>query len=290
MSGQIFRRLRNIPSFREFADTWFVVVQASDFTTTGLKCLLQQTLSAQELGDATRQSLIDAFSVQRAEKGPTLANVDIKFRLLDLPSELQVKIAEFAVYRDRVIGLGNCRGAPYAYMTKPIVPPIAQTSRYLRQISLEAYYKFNTFGTEVRGKDNKQVGDFFSLSDALRCLATEFSQPNVDRVFLSLQLPNIHVHIPIRVQVANNPPVQLDDNLAMEEVNWWVIFSDQGHVGLRDQSLLQDECNVHYVRYHHNHVVDVNEWDTRSMVTRVQVQEQNRTTVNVGLYRNLPNA
>ncbi|KAI7213129.1 hypothetical protein KC333_g6754 [Hortaea werneckii] len=175
---------------------------------------------------------------ERAKNGPTLSNIDVDFRLLDLPSEIQVKITEYATYTDHVIGLSNCKAAAYPYMTRPIVPPLAQVTRFLRQISLEAYYKHNTFGTEVRGKENKHIGDVRAFSDALRCLPTEFGQPNVSRVFPSLQLLHIHIHIPCRVQVANNTPIQLDEDLAIEEVNWQVIFSDQGHIILGSQSLL----------------------------------------------------
>lgn len=42
---------------------------------------------------------------EREHKEPTLQSVDLSFRLINLPPELQTKIVVFAVYEDRVTGL-----------------------------------------------------------------------------------------------------------------------------------------------------------------------------------------
>lgn len=94
-----------------------VVVEASEITTSGLECLLRSNLTLPKLEGSTRESLVNAFLAERGDKRPTLTNIDISFRLVNLPPEVQTKIVEFAVYENRVISLGNCKGALYSCVT-----------------------------------------------------------------------------------------------------------------------------------------------------------------------------
>ncbi|KAI7166152.1 hypothetical protein KC352_g25920, partial [Hortaea werneckii] len=97
-----------INGFKRRAEDLFgllVVVEASEITTSGLKCLLRSNFTLPQLQASTRESLMNAILAEREHKGPTLKSVDMSFRLVNLPPEVQTKIVEFAVYQDRVIGL-----------------------------------------------------------------------------------------------------------------------------------------------------------------------------------------
>ncbi|KAI7213140.1 hypothetical protein KC333_g6739 [Hortaea werneckii] len=265
------RRAQNLMSL-------LVVVEASEITTTGLKCLLRSHFSPLQLQGLTRQSLMEAFLAERAEKGPTLSEVDMSFRLQSLPAELQTKIAEFAVYEDRVIGLGNCKKAPFRYMTTLQVPPIAQASKAFRQIGLKAYYNVNTFGTEIRGRDRKQIEDVQSLVKSLGCLPEAFTKWNLWTTPTSLDLRHVQIHLPSQVVLTANVTKSLSVALSLREFLEEVIKSEASNF---DHGFLHTRCFVDLVDFRHTHVFTTNQWSTRQISTSVRLHEMRRRTLRV---------
>lgn len=67
---------------------------------------------------------MDAFLAASRER----TEIDMSFRLRNLPAELQMSIAELAVYEDSVIGLGNCEKAPYRSCSKRTCSPISSST------------------------------------------------------------------------------------------------------------------------------------------------------------------
>lgn len=67
-----------------------------------------------------------------------------RFRLLDLPAELMVRICQLAVVKPNIIDATQAAKSEHqARMLRQ--PPIAQTCRMLRRESLRAFYRDNSF-------------------------------------------------------------------------------------------------------------------------------------------------
>ncbi|KAI7213137.1 hypothetical protein KC333_g6740 [Hortaea werneckii] len=195
-----------------------------------------------------------------------------------LPAELQIHIIELAACEDRVICLGNFfRDVPYPYMVKYRIPSIIQVNKGFRKIGLKAYFRHNTFGIEIWGRDNggKQDQNVWDLCTSLRHLpgfANDLTIP-------SLNIRHLHVHLPFHVRFNISTTNIWDPTIAKKKFLSEIIFDEDDCFG----PLLDGSCAVSFVEYDHKEIfiTRVARGAVEHHTKEVRLTEKARTTISV---------
>ncbi|KAI7358292.1 hypothetical protein KC354_g9738 [Hortaea werneckii] len=154
----------------------------------------------------------------------------------------------------KVVGLGEYGRSPYLHGFKITV--LASVSRSFRDLSLKEFYHANTFGYEIRGKDDNALSDGLMLHLTLFGLPAPFNDKNstphgqegTDGAISvpSLYIRNVHVHLPARLRPGRRRTIiMLDTTEATHQLERCVVkYSQVWRPQLKGHQLLHSLCKI----------------------------------------------
>lgn len=114
---------------------------------------------------------------------------------------------------------------------------LASVSRSFRDLSLKKFYRTNTFGYEIRGKDETALNDALTLHLTLFGLPAPFNDKNsvphgqegTDGAISvpSLYIRNVHVLLPARLRLGHRRTIMFDTAEATRQLERCVVKYSQ---------------------------------------------------------------
>ncbi|KAI6910467.1 hypothetical protein KC318_g3226 [Hortaea werneckii] len=154
----------------------------------------------------------------------------------------------------KVVGLGEYGKSPYLHATGFKIPVLASASRYFRDLNLKEFYRINTFGYEMRGKDDKALSDGMMLHVELYRLpapseknSTPQGQEGIGRAITlpSLYIGRLHVRLPARLRIARTRTIKFDTDDATDQFERAVVLYPQvWRLELKGHQLFHNMCNI----------------------------------------------
>lgn len=174
---------------------------------------------------------------------------------------------------------------------------LASVSRSFRDLSLKEFYHANTFGYEIRGKDDNALSDGLMLHLTLFGLPAPFNDKNstphgqegTDGAISvpSLYIRNVHVHLPARLRPGRRRTIiMLDTTEATHQLERCVVkYSQVWRPQLKGHQLLHSLCKITPCTYSYRQEISQTRWDTKTLVTDLFLTERTRTVRTVGEMR-----
>ncbi|KAI7211025.1 hypothetical protein KC333_g7905 [Hortaea werneckii] len=197
--------------------------------------------------------------------------------------------------RSGVVGLGEYGKSPYLHATGFKITVLASVSRYFRDLSLKEFYRANTFGYEIRGKDDNALSDALMLHLTLFGLPAPFNdkdstphgQEGTDGAISvpSLYIRNLHVHLPARLRLGRRRTIMFDTAEATRQLERCVVkYSQVWRPQLKGHQLLHSLCKIILCTYSHRQEISQTAWDTKTLMTDLFLTERTRTVRTTHTY------